>query len=189
MISNHDRSGYIGASDTAYVVGNWKTKTWLSWWMQKLGINRDHFDNRYTLAGTNFEHRILKSLGIQGLRLDEQIIHENLKLRVNFDGLTNDCTYECKTFKIENGWKVPKKYWQQVQVEMYAAGIKKGQIVAYGLEDADYDNFLRPIDHGRLKREDIAYDSEWIDMVYLPKLRVLADALEKGMLPMEARNG
>ena len=74
-------------------------------------------------------------------------------------------------------------------MEMYAAGIQKGQIVAYGLEDADYDNFLRPIDHGRLKLEYIAYDSEWIDMVYLPKLRVLADALGKGMLPMEARNG
>ena len=48
MIASQDRSGYIGASDVQYVIGNWKTKTWEKWWMQKLGINQDHFDNRYT---------------------------------------------------------------------------------------------------------------------------------------------
>ena len=32
MIADHDRSGWIGASDTAFVIGNWKTKTWENWW-------------------------------------------------------------------------------------------------------------------------------------------------------------
>ena len=76
MIQNHDRSGYIGASDTAYVIGNWKTKTWEKWWMQKLGINRDHFDNKYTIAGTNWEHRILDSLNLPNLEKDKQVIIE-----------------------------------------------------------------------------------------------------------------
>ena len=189
MIADKDRSGYFGASDTSYIMGNWKTKTWLQWWMQKIGANNDHFENRYTLAGTNYEHKILQSLGIPGLRLDEQIIHEHLKLRVNYDGLTDDCTYECKTYKLEKGWKMPKKYWQQVQVQMYAKGITKGQIIAYGLEEADYDNFLRPIDPARIRREDIIYDSAWISMEYLPRLRILADCLKKGMIPPEAING
>ena len=39
MIADHDRSGWIGGSDTAMVIGNWKTKTWEKWWMQKIGIN------------------------------------------------------------------------------------------------------------------------------------------------------
>ena len=189
MITDKDRSGYFGASDTSYIMGNWKTKTWLQWWMQKIGANNDHFENRYTLAGTNYEHKILQSLGIPGLRLDEQIIHEHLKLRVNYDGLTDDCTYECKTYKLEKGWKMPKKYWQQVQVQMYAKGITKGQIIAYGLEEADYDNFLRPIDPARIRREDIIYDSAWISTEYLPRLRILADCLKKGMIPTEAING
>ena len=189
MIADKDRSGYFGASDVAFIVGNWKTKTWLQWWMQKIGANKDHFDNKYTLAGTNYEHKILQSLGIPGLRLDEQIIHEHLLLRVNYDGLTDDCTYECKTYKLEKGWKMPKKYWQQVQVQMYAKGITKGQIIAYGLEDADYDNFLRPIDPKRIRREDIQYDPVWISMEYLPRLRILADCLKKGILPPEAMNG
>ena len=189
MITDHDRSGYFGASDVAFVVGNWRTKTWLNWWMQKIGVNRDHFDNRYTLAGTNYEHRILESLGIPGLRLDEQVIHESLRLRVNYDGLTDDCTYECKTYKLEKGWRMPKKYWQQVQVQMFAKGITRGQIVAYGLTEEDYDNFLRPIDPGRIIREDIGYDPVWISTEFLPKLRCLAGCLEKGMLPQEAMNG
>lgn len=189
MIADKDRSGYIGASDTAFVVGNWKTKTWLNWWMQKIGVNRDHFENRYTKAGTNYEHKILQSLGIPGLRLDEQIIHEHLKLRVNYDGLTDDCTYEAKTYKLASGWKMPKKYWQQVQVQMYAKGIIKGQVVAYGLEEADYDNFLRPIDPARIHREDIGYDPVWINTIYLPKLRILADCLKKRVLPQEAMHG
>ena len=189
MIADKDRSGYFGASDVAFIVGNWKTKTWLQWWMQKIGANKDHFDNKYTLTGTNYEHKILQSLGIPGLRLDEQIIHEHLLLRVNYDGLTDDCTYECKTFKLEKGWKMPKKYWQQVQVQMYAKGITKGQIIAYGLEEADYDNFLRPIDPNRIRREDIRYDPVWISTEFLPRLRILADCLKKGMLPPEAMNG
>lgn len=189
MIADHDRSGYIGASDTAFVVGNWKTKTWLNWWMQKLGVNHDHFDNRYTLAGTNYEHRILQSLGVPGLRLDEQIIYEPLLLRVNYDGLTDDCVYECKTYKLANGWKMPKKYWQQVQIEMFAAGIFKGKIVAYGLEESDYDNFLHPIDKDRIIIEDVQYDPVWNAETYLPKILILADALRNGVLPKEAQNG
>ena len=72
---------------------------------------------------------------------------------------------------------------------MYAKGITKGQIIAYGLEEADYDNFLRPIDSRRIKREDIRYDSVWINTEFLPKLRILADCLKKEVLPQEAMNG
>ena len=88
MITNHDRSGYIGASDTDKVIGNWRSKTWEKWWMQKLGINRDHFENEYTKAGTNWEHRILDSLQLPNLEKDKQIIIEDLRLRVNLDGNT-----------------------------------------------------------------------------------------------------
>lgn len=185
MIQDHDRSGWFGASDVAFICGNWKTKTFLNWWMQKIGVNRDHFDNQYTLAGTHFEHKILESLGVPGMRLDEQVRHEALLLRVNYDGLTDDCTYECKTYKLEKGWKMPKKYWQQVQVQMYAKGLQKGKVIAYGLEEADYNNFLRPIDPRRVIQEDIRYDPVWINTVFLPRLRVLADCLRKGIMPRE----
>lgn len=185
MIASKDRSNFFGASDTDKVIGNWKTKTWMTWWLQKIGINTDHFENVYTLAGTHFEHRILESLGIQ-IEFDKQVILEDILLRVNLDGNTNDCIYECKTFKAENGFKLPKKYINQVQVQMFASGIHRAEIVAYGLEEADYNNFFRPIDPRRVERYVIEYDPVWINTKFLPKLKILADCLRKGVLPNEA---
>ena len=41
MIQSQDRSGYIGASDTSMVVGNWNRKTFEKWWLEKLGLNKN----------------------------------------------------------------------------------------------------------------------------------------------------
>ena len=182
MIASKDRSGWFGASDVDKIVGNWKTKTWLNWWMQKIGINNDHFDNQYTLAGTHYEHRILESLGVP-MELDKQVIVEDLLLRVNLDGNTTDCIYECKTTQAEKEFKMPKKYINQVQVQMFASGIHRAKIVVYRLNSEDYDNFFHPIDPRRRTEEPIEYDEQWINSVFLPKLKILADCLKRGVLP------
>ena len=182
MIESKDRSGYFGASDTEKIIGNWKTATFEKWWMQKIGINRDHFNNKYTSAGTYFEHRILESLGIP-IEFDKQIILEDLKLRVNLDGNDTDTIYECKTYKFDNGFKMPKKYIDQVQVQMFASGLRKAYIVVYGLKDEDYDNYFNPIDPDRRQEIPIPYDERWINEVYLPKLTYLAECLKEGRFP------
>lgn len=183
MIASQDRSGYFGASDVSFIVGNWKTKTFEKWWMQKLGINRDHFENRYTSAGTHYEHRILESLGIP-MELDKQIIIEDLKLRVNLDGNDTDTIYECKTYKFDNGFKMPKKYIEQVQVQMFASGLRKAKVIVYGLLEEDYDNYFNPIDSSRRREFVIEYDERWINEVFLPKLRYLAQCLIEGRFPI-----
>lgn len=185
MIESQDRSGFIGASDVEKVIGRWTSDTWIKWWLQKLSINNDHFQNKYTLAGTHFEHRILESLDIP-MELDKQVIIEELKLRVNLDGNTDDCIYECKTYQWSKRFKMPKKYINQLQVQMFASGIHNGCIVAYGLEEKDYDNFFRPIDPHRRNEYYFAYDKQWIDTKFLPRLMTLADCLERGVLPDEA---
>lgn len=185
MIASQDRSYYIGASDVEKVVGNWKTKTWQKWWMQKIGVDNSHFDNVYTLAGTHFEHRILESLGMP-MEFDKQFIDEDLRLRVNLDGNSEDCIYECKTFVNEKGFKVPMKYIRQVQVQMFVSGIHRAEIVAYGLEEEDYNNFFRPIDAERVHRFNIPYNPEWIEKDYLPKHLKLKDCLVKGVMPDES---
>lgn len=184
MIADKDRSGYFGASDTDKIVGNWKTATFERWWMQKIGINRDHFDNKYTLAGTHYEHRILESLDTPMVEFDKQIIIEVLKLRVNLDGNDDGTVYEVKTYKLEKGFKLPKKYIYQVQVQMYASGFHKAKIIAYGLTEGDYDNFFHPIDPNRRSEFIIEYDERWINEVYLPKLKHLAKCLEDGRFPI-----
>ncbi len=151
--------------------------------MQKLGINQDHFDNKYTIAGTNWEHRILDSLHLPNLEKDKQCIIEELKLRVNLDGNLPDRIKEVKTYQWEKGWKTPQKYINQVQVQMFGSKIFGADIVAYGLEEADYRNFFRQIDPRRLQQVPVDYDPNWIETVYLPKHRVLADCMRRGVFP------
>lgn len=183
MITDKDRSYYIGASDTDKVVGPWTSKTWRLWWLQKLGKNKHQFENRFMKAGNCYEHRILLALHIPGMRLDEQVIHENLRLRVNYDGCTENCIYECKTFKFENGFRLTPKIIHQVQVQMFAKGIRNAKVVAYGLSPEDYENMERPVDPQRIQIFTVHYDENWINTEYLPNLRVLAWHLKNGTTP------
>lgn len=190
MITDHDRSGWIGASDVQYVLGNWKTKTWEKWWMTKLGLNRKHFENESTKAGTNWEHKILDSLHIDGLIKDKQILLPEILLRVNLDGNTPGRIYECKTYKIGSASAkqfeqslCPPGYRNQVQVQMYASKIYGADVVAYGLLQEDYNNYLRSVDPGRRKLIPVTYDPNWIENVYLPKHMVLCEALKRRSWP------
>lgn len=184
MIIDHDRKGWIGASDVQFVIGNWSTKTFEKFWMQKLGIDRDHFENEFTKAGTNWEHKILDALGLPDLEKDRQIIIPELLLRVNLDGNQPDRIKEVKTYQWEKGWKkTPQKYINQVQVQMFASKIYGADIVAYGLEPADYSNYLRGVDPHRLQQIPVTYNPKWINEVYLPKHCILADCLRRGVFP------
>lgn len=186
MISDHDRSGYFGASDVSYIVGNWTTKTFESWWRIKQGFEVSTFTTDAMLAGTFWEHRILESLNLP-MEYDRQIITG--RLRVNLDGESEGTIYECKTYKVENGFKMPKKYLQQVWVQMYATGFRKAFIVSYGLESEDYKNYFREVDPGRLELHPVEYDEDWINEVFLPRLEYLSECLEDGSFPLRSFNG
>ncbi len=181
MIQNQDRSGYVGASDTSMVVGNWGTKTFENWWLEKLGIRKNSISNEAIKAGNNYEHKILDSLEIEGLEKDKQIIKD--RLRVNLDGNTETCIYEVKTHSIAKEFKVSKQYWRQAQVEMYASNIKNLYIVAYALQEDDYRNYFNDIDKNRLELIKIDYDSAFIENEYLPALEILTKCLKEGVFP------
>ena len=185
MIASKDRSGYFGASDVDKIVGNYNTKSFKKWWLEKIGIEKNNFTNLSMQAGTYYEHKILNSLGLD-LQLDGQVIIKDLLLRVNLDGETVDTIYECKTYKHEKGFKVPLKYKMQVWVQMYATGKRKAYIVAYGLVEADYKNFFNEIDKDRIQLIPIEYNEKWINTVFLPKLKYLAECLKKGVMPNAA---
>lgn len=188
MIHDHDRSGWFGASDVSYIVGNWGTKTFESWWRTKQGFEVNNFTNDAMLAGTYKERQILESLELPMI-YDRQIKLEPIRLRVNLDGEYDDTVYECKTYKLDNGFKVPKKYVQQVNVQMYATGFRKAYIVAYGLKDNDYKNFYLDIDKDRLQTFEIQYDEKWIEEEFLPKVQYLAECLIGGRFPMKEDYG
>ena len=184
MIKNKNRSYYIGASDTKFVVGNWNTKTFEKWWLEKLNLRNNNFTNLAMITGTYYEHKIIDSLGIEKIKKDKQIIKKRLRLRVNLDANTKDTIYEIKTYNYEKGFKVPRNYEEQVQVQMYAKGIKKAYIVAYGLVEEDYNNYFNEIDKERISLHKIEYDEDFINNIYLPKLRYLSKCLKKGIYPV-----
>lgn len=181
MITSKDRSNYFGASDVSYMVGNWNTKTFEKWWLTKIGLNKNNYTNDSMLAGTNFEHKILDSLNIEGLEKDKQIIID--RLRVNLDGNTADTIYEVKTYNSQKKFTVSKNYYMQVQVQMYVANIRKAYIVAYALQEKDYDNYFNEIDMERISLHEIKYDEQFINKEYLPKLNILQECLKQGKMP------
>lgn len=186
MIESKDRSGWFGASDVDKIVGNWKTKSWLDWWMIKLGIKQSRFESEAMLAGTHWEHKILDSLHIPEMQTDEQILIPELRLRVNLDGSTCSKIYEVKTHAAEKAYKIPKSHRQQVLVQMFAKGVEDAEIVSYGLISEEYKNFFLPVDLERRKENPVEYDAEWVNGVFLPKIKVLAAYLVRGEIPDEA---
>lgn len=181
MIKEHDRSGWIGASDTRYVMANWNTASWDKWWLVKLGLRREHYTNIQMQTGTAYEHRILDHLRID--KRDRQIKLRRLRLRVNLDGETRSTIKEVKTCGAAR-FKVSRQYWMQCQVEMFAAK-KQCEIIAYRLEDEDYINWFREIAPERLSVHSVEYDKCWIKSEYLPRLRILARCLREGRFPTQ----
>lgn len=167
------------------VVGNWNTKTFEKWWLEKLGLNKNNLSTEAMKAGNNYENKILDALEIEGLEKDKQIIID--RLRVNLDGNTDSCIYEVKTHNVNKEFKVSKQYWRQAQVEMYASNIHKLFIVAYGLTENDYINYFNEIDKTRIEKIEVKYDKTFIEKEYLPKLQILSACLKEGVFPANYR--
>lgn len=182
-----DRIGCFGASDTAFIMGNWNTATFLNWWQTKLGTMQNGFENIYTITGTHKEHQIAKWYADktkQKLKLDRKIKLKKYSLVVNLDSETKDCIIEIKTFKLsDKKWTMPKKYWQQVQVQMFASKKHNAIILAYGLKEEDYNNFYLEIDKDRVLEIPIEYDKKWIQSEYLPRVIYLQSCLKARKTP------
>lgn len=197
MIHDLDRSLWIGASDTRFVMNdNHQSKTWKQWWQVKLGEVESQFGgNIYTRAGNNFEHKILKAVD-PNMTLDGQIVHPRYRLRVNYDGWCNSIIHECKTHKSDKVYEIPEEHWQQVQVQMFCymekykewflPPLEGAQIVSYAIYPDEY--YLEPdeveIDESRILYHPIRFDKQWIKGEYLPRLKELARALKKKKFPM-----
>lgn len=186
MIASKDRSGWFGASDVDKIVGNWNTKTWMDWWLVKIGVARNNVETVAMNAGTHKEHQILEYLS-PFIETDKQIVIEDLRLRINLDGNIGKRIEEVKTHSAEKEFKPSKKYIQQVVVQMYGFETREAEIVSYALTEEDYKNYFLPIDSDRLKHHPIAYDEKWIGAVFLPRITYLADCLIKGTLPDRER--
>lgn len=193
--SNVNRIGSIGASDTRYVMMNWNTKTFGKWWNEKLGIfPREEFSNVYMDTGTMLEVPVIEKINeIDGLNIklgeDPFVSLEYERLKVNLDGYTDDTIYEIKCVGYDKAFawqfKLDKYYYQQCQVQMYAAEYNKCFLVAYGLEPHEYDfeYWISPdIQYDRIFKYPVKYDVKFIND-YKKKLAYLCKCFETKEYP------
>lgn len=181
MIASKDRSGWFGASDVNYIIGNYATKSFEKFWLEKIALSHSDYTNDAMLAGTHYEHKILDF--IKAPEKDKQIKIPELLLRVNLDGNSETTIFEVKTYRYDKGFKVPIKYKRQVWAQLYASQLKKAYIVAYGLIDNDYKNFFNDIDAERLSYFEIEPNDEWIETTFVPCIKYLVDCYHKGIFP------
>ena len=184
MIQNNDRSWWFGASETNFIVtANRSSDRWATFWKVKTGEIEPPFKgNIYTRAGNRYEHPILYAID-PGMVVDGQIIMENYRLRVNFDGYKDGLIREVKTHKSVNPYSLSDEHWMQVQVEMYAYQMKckewflppfEGlEIISYALNPEEYHCALDEIviDEARILHHPVKYDAHWIKSEYLPQLK------------------
>lgn len=180
MITSKDRSGWFGASDTSYVVGNRDTSSFKKWWLVKLGLMTNDVNTKAMKCGNAFEHKILDCIGC---RKDYQVLIPELHLRVNYDGDRDGVIYEVKTHKADKPFKVTAGYFRQAQVEMFAMGTRELYIVSYALTKQEYRNYFTPIEKERICFHKVEYDEKFISEEYLPKLRELCGYLRRGEMP------
>ena len=186
MIASKDRRFWIGASDTYYVMGNPKTKTWKEWYLEKLGLRTSEVSTKAMKVGNAYEHKIIDAAAPRAEK-DAQIIIEELGLRVNYDAIDGERIIEIKTYSSEE-FKVSKRYKLQAQAEMFAAK-RSGRIetpelyiVAYKVTEAEYLDYFRDIDPARLSWHKVEWDEAFMQE-YEARLRYLHECIEKGVMP------
>ena len=182
MITDKDRSGWFGGSDIRFILGNYETKSFQNWWLEKLGLRTNTFKNLPMIAGSHYEHKILDSV-VPHARKDFQILIPELKLRINLDGDTENMIYEVKTYNMKDEFKISTYYKYQLQIQMFAKKINQGSIVSYGLLPEDYKNFFNEIDLKRIDFHLFNYNNDFIENKFLPKIRYLCDCLKKTTMP------
>jgi len=147
-----------------------------------MGLNfRPKFNNKYTLAGTFYEHKILDTIPF--VEKDNQIMVPLLRLRVNYDGMVGKAIKEVKTYKEDKPFKVSKAYWRQAQVEMFAAGSTDLVILAYPMTEEHYKNYFLEVDPEKIEEHRVEYDEDFVEGEYLPKLIYLKECIDVGAFP------
>ena len=194
MITDYSREGWFGASDTKNVMlDNHDTVTWQKFWDEKCGRIVNDMSTRETYTGTVFEHPILDAID-KDINKDRQIILEDMRLRVNYDGDKGGIIYEVKTHRGDRDFLtknalyqfLPKYIFGQVQVQMYVwktayerelieDKYKKLYVVEYPLYAEDYEGEPE-VDFKRIKFHKVSYDKGFIKM-YLKKLEPLTARL------------
>lgn len=198
--SSYDRTGIFGASDVQKMLMGFNTKGFQQFWFEKTGeVERERSFSKYITAGNLLEEPVIQCIAeTEGITLYPSTVPfpdlYHHKLIVNLDALTlgekETVNYEIKCCGYESVFfgavVMDKWYRKQVQVQMLASGIRHSKLCYYGVLPHEYepDFLIAPeIDYNRIVQHYIAYDDEWLEEVYVPRLIELSEFMEKHVYP------
>lgn len=165
----------------------------------KCGKAENNFTgNIYTRAGNTWEHSILKAYN-KNINFDRQIIIEDLRLRVNYDGdyiaegvphlkkckgkpsFPQTEIVEVKTYQYGKGFELTTGYFHQCQIQRFAwehsrmPEIDRQVLIAYALYPDEY--------YGEYSKEDIEEGNLPIDMKRLSVYEIKRARTKQRQIP------
>ena len=147
MIDVRNRQGYIGGSDAVRVHGSYETKTFKSWWAERLtGISTSDFSTYHTSAGNIMEAEVLQCLKIPESAWSLSFKKEGTIAGVNTDAYYNGEVHEIKTvlsdiaYKWIMGGAISSAYMYQLKHAMYVTDAKKSHLHICVMSDDEKRN-------------------------------------------------
>jgi len=181
MISERNTLGYIGGSDANKLFGSFETKTFKSWWSERLtGLKLNEFSTLDTAVGNIMESLILDEVGISGNFRSIFVKKEGTIAGINTDALDNECYHEVKTggpgmvMDWLSGKAISVAYRRQVMHGLYVTERNLGKIHVLAMTKEDKKNpFLMDV-RGKVKTfefraEDFEMDDYHRRVMYLTK--------------------
>jgi len=130
-----NRKNYLGASESAAIVGLSRYRTPLDVWMEKVGQSEGQEETLAMKVGTALEPVVIglfeERTGDRVRNRQKQIAHpDHPFIRATLDGTTHYAVVEAKTSGSYEGWgeegtdEVPVEYIIQTQVQMAVTGLE-----------------------------------------------------------------
>jgi len=130
-----NRKQYLGASESAAIVGLSRYRTPLDVWMEKVGQSEGQEETLAMKVGTALEPVVIglfeEQTGEKVLDRQKQVLHpDHTFIRATLDGATQNAVVEAKTTGSYEGWgeegtdEVPVEYIIQTQVQMAVTGLE-----------------------------------------------------------------
>lgn len=189
-----DRTGFIGSSDAAAVLGLSRWSTPLQVWAEKTGqVVRPELDSEAVLLGTELEdyvaRRFARLTGKKVQRVNEILTHPKhpfLCAQIDRRVVAEDALLECKTC---SAWKarewegdeIPQEYIVQVMHQLAVTGKKTGYIaVLIGNQEFKWKKIVR--DEKAIAEMVAREVSFWTDFVLPETMPVLISCKDSDTL-------
>ncbi len=190
ITTTNDRHKFIGGSEANMIYLNYKSKTFVKWWSEKLaGVPSEPYNNLSMSVGTILEHDVVDLYesvhGVKGIR-DKQEIKGIARANTDYiiSGKVSDVKVTTKAFEWYLKDKVPLNYKRQLIHYLHVFDYDQASIIAYQVDDGVMENPFGELSQGRLYEIEVPISAKEIEE-HKKKLEYLSFCKEMNIFPEE----